>query len=141
MLAAVVLFCVMDAGLKQLSAHYPPIQVAALRGAASLPLALAWALMTTGWRSLLHVRWPLHALRGVLGVMMIAAFVYGVRTLPLSAAYSIFFVAPLLITALSGPLLGERVVIAPPPALAPGRARAPRSTPPPSPMVSTTCVS
>ena len=109
MLAAVALFCVMDAGLKQLSAHYPSIQVAALRGAASLPLALAWALMTTGWRSLLRVRWPLHALRGALGVMMIAAFVHGVRTLPLSTAYSIFFVAPLLITALSGPLLGERV--------------------------------
>ena len=109
MLAAVALFCLMDAGLKQLSAHYPSMQVAALRGAASLPLVLAWALLTTGWRSLLRVRWPLHALRGVLGVMMIAAFVLGVRTLPLSTAYSIFFVAPLLITALSGPLLGERV--------------------------------
>jgi drug/metabolite transporter (DMT)-like permease len=41
--------------------------------------------------------------------MMIAAFVHGVRTLPLSTAYSIFFVAPLLITALSVPFLGERV--------------------------------
>ena len=109
MLSAVGLFCLMDAGLKQLSAHYPAMQVAALRGAASLPLALAWALTTTGWRSLLRVRWPLHLLRGILGVMMIAAFVHGVRTLPLSSAYSIFFVAPLLITALSGPILGERV--------------------------------
>lgn len=109
MLAAVALFCVMDAGLKQLSAHYPSMQVAALRGGASLPLVLSWALMTTGWRSLLRVRWPLHLLRGVLGVMMIAAFVHGVRTLPLSTAYAIFFVAPLLITALSVPFLGERV--------------------------------
>jgi drug/metabolite transporter (DMT)-like permease len=109
MLAAVAVFSLMDAGLKQLSGHYPSMQVAALRGAASLPLVLAWALLTTGWRPLLRVRWPLHLLRGVLGVMMIAAFVYGVRTLPLSTAYSIFFVAPLLITALSGPLLGERV--------------------------------
>jgi drug/metabolite transporter (DMT)-like permease len=109
MLSAVGLFCLMDAGLKQLSGHYPAMQVAALRGAASLPLALAWALTTTGWRGLLRVRWPLHLLRGVLGVMMIATFVHGVRTLPLSTAYSIFFVAPLLITALSGPILGERV--------------------------------
>jgi drug/metabolite transporter (DMT)-like permease len=109
MLAAVAVFSLMDAGLKQLSGHYPSIQVAALRGAASLPLALAWALSTTGWRPLVRVRWPLHLLRGALGVMMIAAFVHGVRTLPLSTAYSIFFVAPLLITALSGPILGERV--------------------------------
>jgi drug/metabolite transporter (DMT)-like permease len=40
---------------------------------------------------------------------MMAGFVYALRTLPLSTAYSIFFVAPLLITALSVPFLGERV--------------------------------
>ena len=109
MLAAVAVFSLMDAGLKELSTHYPSMQVAALRGAASLPLALAWALSTTGWRPLVRVRWRLHVLRGALGVMMIAAFVHGVRALPLSTAYSIFFVAPLLITALSVPILGERV--------------------------------
>ncbi|HEY5613148.1 MAG TPA: EamA/RhaT family transporter, partial [Lysobacter sp.] len=37
MLAAVALFSLMDAGLKLLAAHYPPFQVAALRGASSLP--------------------------------------------------------------------------------------------------------
>jgi drug/metabolite transporter (DMT)-like permease len=109
MLLAVVTFAMMDACLKLLSAHYPPFQVAALRGAASLPLVLAWALLTTGVGPLLRVRWSLHLLRGVLGIAMMASFVSALRTLPLSTAYSIFFVAPLLITALSGPLLGERV--------------------------------
>ena len=109
MLAAVLLFALMDAGLKLLSAHYPPFQVAALRGASSLPLVLAWALWTGGARPLLRVRWSLHLLRGVLGVAMMAGFVYALRTLPLSTAYTIFFVAPLMITALSVPFLGERV--------------------------------
>jgi drug/metabolite transporter (DMT)-like permease len=109
MLLAVGTFSLMDAGLKQLSTHYPPLQVAALRGAASLPLVLAWALASTGVAPLVHVRWPLHLLRGVLGIAMMASFVYALRSLPLSTAYSIFFVGPLLITALSGPLLGERV--------------------------------
>jgi drug/metabolite transporter (DMT)-like permease len=109
MLAAVALFSLMDAGLKLLSAQYPAFQVAALRGAASLPFVLAWALATTGLRPLLRVRWPLHLLRGVLGVAMMWGFVYALRTLPLSTAYSIFFVAPLLITALSVPFLGEQV--------------------------------
>ncbi|SFL18194.1 DMT family transporter [Lysobacter sp. cf310] len=109
MLAAVGLFAVMDAGLKLLSARYPPFQVASLRGAASLPFVLAWALATVGPAALLRVRWSLHLLRGVLGIGMMAAFVYALRTLPLSTAYSIFFVAPLLITAMSVPLLGERV--------------------------------
>ena len=109
MLAAVGLFALMDAGLKLLSTHYPPFQVAALRGGASLPLVLAWALATVPARSLWRVRWPLHVLRGVLGIAMMASFVYALRTLPLSTAYSIFFIAPLLITALSVPFLGEQV--------------------------------
>ena len=109
MLVSVALFSLMDAGLKTLSAHYPPFQVAALRGLSSLPLVLAWALWTAGAASLLRVRWPLHLLRGVLGIVMMASFVFALKTLPLSTAYSIFFVAPLLITALSVPILGERV--------------------------------
>ena len=109
MLLAVATFALLDAGPKQLSKHYPAFQVAALRGAASLPFVLAWALATGGVRPLLRVRWPLHLLRGAMGVAMMASFVYALRTLPLSTAYAVFFVAPLLVTALSVPILGERV--------------------------------
>lgn len=109
MLCAVASFSLMDAGLKALSAHYAAFQVAALRGAASLPFVLAWALHRGGIAPLLRVRWPLHLLRGAMGVAMMASFVYALRTLPLATAYSIFFVAPLLVTALSVPILRERV--------------------------------
>ena len=109
MLAAVALFALMDSLLKMLSAHYPSMQVAALRGASSLPIVLAWAVATVGVRPLFRVRWSLHLLRGALGVMMMVSFVYALRSLPLSTTYSIFFVAPLMITALSVPFLGERV--------------------------------
>ena len=109
MLVAVVLFALMDAGLKLLSERYPPFQVAALRGAASLPLVLAWSLATVGLAPLLRVRWSLHLLRGVIGIVMMVTFVYALKRMPLSTAYTIFFVAPLLITAMSVPFLGERV--------------------------------
>lgn len=109
MLAAVALFALMDAGLKLLTPHYPTMQVASLRGMAALPLVLAWTLATIGVRGLLRVHWPLHLLRGALGVLMMAGFVYGLRSLPLSTAYAITFVAPLLVTAMAVPLLGERV--------------------------------
>jgi drug/metabolite transporter (DMT)-like permease len=113
MLVSVALFALMDAGLKLLSPHYPPLQVSALRGMASLPFVLAWVMASVGVRglttTLFRVRWPLHALRGVLGIGTMVAFVYALRTLPLSTAYTIFFIAPLLITALSVPILGERV--------------------------------
>ncbi|MCY7354964.1 MAG: DMT family transporter [Lysobacter sp.] len=109
MLIAIALFALMDAGLKLLAPHYPSMQVAALRGASSLPLVLVWVALTVGARGLLRVHWPLHLLRGVLGVAMMAGFVYGLRALPLSTAYAITFVAPLLVTAMAVPILKEKV--------------------------------
>ena len=109
MLVAVAMFAFMDAGLKQLSTHYPPFQVAFLRAAASLPLVVPWALMTAPRGSLRNPRWSLQLLRTVIGMVMMASFIYAVSALPLSTTYAIFFVAPLIITALSVPLLKERV--------------------------------
>jgi drug/metabolite transporter (DMT)-like permease len=109
MLTAVALFALMDAGLKLLAPHYPPLQVAALRGLSSLPFVLVWVLCTANIRSLLRVHWPLHLLRGALGIGMMVGFVYGLRSMPLSTAYSITFIAPMLVTAMAGPLLGETV--------------------------------
>jgi drug/metabolite transporter (DMT)-like permease len=109
MVVAVGLLALMDAGLKLLAARYPPMQVAALRGLASWPLVALWVLATVPLAALVRVRWPLHLLRGGMAVAMLACFAFALQTLPLSTAYALFFVAPLLITALSVPLLGERV--------------------------------
>lgn len=109
MLAAVALFSFMDAVLKVLAARYPALQVTALRGAASLPFVLLPALVTGSWGSLVPVRWGMHLLRGLLALVMVAGFVWAVRVLSLADAYAVFFVAPLLVAALSAPLLGERV--------------------------------
>lgn len=109
MLLAIALFSLMDVGLKHLSGELPAMQVAALRGLTSLPLVMLWVLATGGWGRLWRVRWPLHLLRGALSIVMLASFAYALARLPLSEAYALFFVAPLLVTALSVPLLGERV--------------------------------
>jgi drug/metabolite transporter (DMT)-like permease len=109
MLGAVMFFSAMDSLLKLLSAHYPPMQVAALRGMASLPLVCMYVIWRQATRSLFKVRWSLHLLRAVLGIAMLSLFSFALQTLSLADAYSIFFVAPLLITALSVPLLGEKV--------------------------------
>ncbi|MEZ5663412.1 MAG: DMT family transporter [Burkholderiaceae bacterium] len=109
MMLAVMFFSFMDAVLKTLSDHYPPLQVACLRGLTALPLVLAWIQWRGGWGRLKQLRWSLHILRGLLGITMISLFTRGVGELPLSAAYTIFFIAPLLITMLSVPVLKERV--------------------------------
>lgn len=109
MLAAVVMFSCMDALLKVLAGSYPPLQVTALRGLMALPWVLAYVL----WRREMgavfsrRVRWRLHLLRGGLTVTMMALFTLGLQTLGLAEAYTLTFVAPLLITMLAVPMLRE----------------------------------
>jgi len=110
MLLAVALFAVMDAQLKLLAAHYAPIQVGFLRGVTSLPFVLLPLIVRGRLGRLRPVNVPLHLLRGVLSVVMLASFVYAVRESSLSATYSVFMCAPLVVAALSVPLLGEKVV-------------------------------
>jgi drug/metabolite transporter (DMT)-like permease len=109
MLVASGAFAFMDAGLKLLTAHYPAAQVAALRGWSALPLVFIWALVAGGAAQLVNIRWRLHLIRGVLGVFMMITFAYALKTLSLARAYSLFFIAPLLIALLSSVMLGERV--------------------------------
>ena len=109
MLMAVAAFSAMDALLKYFATRYPSMEVAFLRGVASLPFMALPALIRGQYRELLPGRFWMHLLRGALMVVMLAGFVYAVRTLSLASAYSIFLAEPLIVTALSGPLLGERV--------------------------------
>jgi len=89
--------------------HLITLHVTAMRAIASLPFVIVYIFLRGSAASLLAIRWPLHILRGVLGISMLALFTYGLKSLPLSEAYSLFFIAPLLITALSVPMLKEKV--------------------------------
>ncbi|NLG77342.1 MAG: DMT family transporter [Xanthomonadaceae bacterium] len=109
MLAAVATFAVMDLSMKRLVETYPAIQVTFLRGVTSLPLLLAATGLLGRWGDLVPRRWTLHLVRGLLSVFVLWAFVYAVKLLSLGDAYAIFMSAPLVITALSVPMLGERV--------------------------------
>ncbi|HYL02790.1 MAG TPA: DMT family transporter [Steroidobacteraceae bacterium] len=109
MLTAVAAFSFMDALLKLLSAHYPPMEVAALRGATSLPFTVLPVLIARRLGDLRPRRFPMHLLRGFLTVIVLGGFIYAVRVASLANAYSVFLSAPLIVAALSVPLLKERV--------------------------------
>lgn len=110
MVVAVGFFSLMDAVLKTLGASYPAMQVAAMRGLSALPLVCAYVVWRGEVRGLLQVHWRLHLFRGVLSVTMLSLFTFALGALPLTEAYTIFFVAPLLITILSIPVLKEKVL-------------------------------
>lgn len=109
MLAAVGTFAIMDVTMKRLVEWYPAMQVTFLRGAASLPLLVGATALFGQWGDLIPRRWRLHIARGLLSVLVLWLFVFSVKRLSLADAYSIFMSAPLLITALSVPLLREHV--------------------------------
>lgn len=109
MVIAVGLFSMMDMSMKLLAAHYPAMEVAALRGMSSLPLVVLYVIWRRRVPSLFQVRWGLHVFRAVLGIGTLALFAFGLKTLPLTEAYTLFFIAPLLITVLSVWLLKEKV--------------------------------
>jgi drug/metabolite transporter (DMT)-like permease len=109
MIVAVAALSLMDGCLKALSARYPPLEIASLRGLSGLPFILTWVALDGGFGQLLRVRFALHVVRGVLGIGMLALFAFALRRLGLAEAYSIFFIEPLLITALAAIILREHV--------------------------------
>jgi len=109
MIAAVFVFAIMDASLKRLSTQYGMFQVACMRSLSSLAFVTIPLVWRREW-AILRLSSPrLHLLRAGLGILMLASFVFAVRSLSLAETYSIFLCAPLLMTALSVPLQGERV--------------------------------
>ena len=111
MLLACAFFAAMDTLLKVLAAHYPPLQVMALRGLTALPLVclyIAWRREAPGVFSR-TLRWRLHLLRAALNMTMLVLFVYGLQTLGLAEAYTLSFIAPLLMVLIAVPMLGESV--------------------------------
>lgn len=109
MLIAVAMFSLMDTAMKLLSQTYPAVQVAAVRALSSMPLVIGYLVWRGAFRNITKVRWSLQVLRGVLGIAMLALFAFGLRNLSLAEAYTIFFIAPALITALSVFFLKETV--------------------------------
>jgi drug/metabolite transporter (DMT)-like permease len=104
---AVMGFAVLDAIAKALSDHLGPIQIAWARFAF---LFLTVAILTGG-------RDVLPAVRSIRPVMLARAAlpcaagllgVWAIGLMPLSIFTAVIFASPLMVTALSGPLLGER---------------------------------
>ncbi len=109
MIVAVGALSLMDACIKVLAPHYSALQISSIRGLSALPFIITWVGLRGGYGQLFRVRFPLHILRAIIGIIALATFAYALRALPLATAYSIFFVAPLIITILAVVILKERV--------------------------------
>lgn len=98
-----------DMLIKQLSGAYPLHQIVFSRSAIAIMFSLVFVQFEGGF-SILRTRTPgLHLLRGLLVVVANMTFFAALAAVPLADATALFFVAPLLLTVLSIPMLGETV--------------------------------
>ncbi len=108
-LAGIIAISVNDMLIKQLSGGYPLHEIVFARSAIGVLFSMVLVHMEGGWR-ILKTRQPgLHLLRGALVVVANMTFFLALAAMPLADATALFFVAPLFITLLSIPLLGEKV--------------------------------
>ncbi|EHA15204.1 DMT family transporter [Halomonas sp. HAL1] len=98
-----------DAVSKWLGETHSPLQIIFFRALVSLPMIALLAHFAGGLRKLRTKRPGVHFLRGLIYTATMVCFVWGLTLLPLAEATAIAFVAPLFVTLLSVPLLGERI--------------------------------
>lgn len=110
-LAGVFAISINDMLIKQLSGDYPLHEIVFLRSFIGILFSLIVVQMEGGLHILKTRRPFLHILRGLLIVIANMSYFVALAAIPLADATALFFAAPLFITLLSIPILGEKVGI------------------------------
>ncbi len=109
LVTGVTVFSLQDVIIKSLSDGYPAHEIVFVRGLVALvPLLIIVRLESGGWA--LRTRQPvLVLLRGLAGFLSYTTYYLALTVLPLADTATLFYSSPLFITALSVPMLGERI--------------------------------
>ena len=109
-MGASAFFSINDSSIKFLSGGYALHQIVLIRSFIGMSVIVALVLASAaGLRAFRTRRLGLHLLRGSFVVTSNLCFFLGLAAMPIADAVALFFIAPLLITALSVPMLGEKV--------------------------------
>ena len=108
--AAVLVTGLQDAFIKDLSAAYPVWEMQIFRGGSAALLIFGWIALGGGLRQLIGTRpSPLLLARSAILAMASLSFYVSLAGMQFADAVAIYFSLPLMIAALSGFLIGERV--------------------------------
>ncbi|MBL4929568.1 DMT family transporter [Fuscibacter oryzae] len=111
MVATVFAFACQDGFSRHLAGTYNTLMVVMLRYWVFAAFVLVLALRRPeGFRAAVRSdHMPMHVVRGALLVAEIAIIVWGYTLIGLIESHAVFAICPLLVVALSGPVLGERI--------------------------------
>lgn len=110
-ITAVTVMGFQDVLVKLLGGQVPVLEILFVRSLVALPLMAVVARRTAGPRALRTKRPLANALRGLFMTGGYTSFYLAITKLPLADAVALAFSAPLFITALAVPILGEKVGI------------------------------
>lgn len=108
-LTAFAMFTFMDTAIKLMGGRIHVLQIALFNSLFALAAVVGIGLARGGWHRLRPSQWRLHLIRWSFSYLATIAIFWCYPRLPLADVYAILFASPLVITALSVPVLGERV--------------------------------
>lgn len=104
-----LVFSLQDAIIKSISGDHAVTLAIVLRCLVAFPLLLIMVQAEAGWRRLASPNLGMMLLRGGMLLVSYTTYFMALPALPLAEAVALFFTVPIIVTLLSGPLLGERV--------------------------------
>jgi len=108
-LAAIAIFSCLNGAVKWLTQTYDPLMVAWARSVGAMAFMLAAFLPRYGVNLFRSGHYRLQCLRGLFLVTSSALYFTGLAHMDMASGAAIQMTGPLMVTALSGPLLGEKV--------------------------------
>ena len=104
-----LVFSLQDSAIKSISGAEAVTLAIVFRAAVSLPVLLVMIYFGGGFSQLYDRQWKLLIARGAILLTAYTTYFMAFPALPLAEAIALYFMAPLLITLMAGPLLGEHV--------------------------------
>jgi drug/metabolite transporter (DMT)-like permease len=105
----VFIFSLQDAIIKQVSGEYPVTEAVVIRSLVAIPILAAFVHGEAGISSIVSPRSRWMTVRAFILFVSYTTYYLAFPALPLAEAVALFFTAPLFITLLASPMLGERV--------------------------------
>jgi drug/metabolite transporter (DMT)-like permease len=104
-----LVFSLQDTVIKAISGEHAVTLAIVIRAIVSFPIIVAMVAASGGIRQLDTPHWKIMVLRGCILLCAYTSYFLAFPALPLAEAIALYFMVPLLITVMSGPLLGEHV--------------------------------
>ncbi len=107
-----LVFSLQDSAIKAISGEHAVTLAIFLRAIVSLPILVAMVAFGGGLAQLDTPHWRILVFRGAVLLCAYTSYFMAFPALPLAEAIALYFMVPLIVTVLSGPLLGEKVSLA-----------------------------